>query len=319
MRNFVRQGLLGLATAGAVAGCTLWRSDSSAIRGYSFNYSADHREELALVQVFDDGTQTYLQVPAAGDSATQVLDESGQQTAAVRNGAYLIVAGIHRSLTLVRAGEVSHIALLTQGTATVSAPAGRSPVATAPSPAPATPRATGGAARAGTTPTTSPAGATSDEADIKALAQQIAVLKAQVREFQDQVAAFDRHFEEVQREVLRETKPVVVHFANNSARAELTESEIGDARDAAKISRQLLVEGYTDAFHPDEAGTRLAYARALNVADILVEHGLDRHSLRIDFHAAGKFARNNSTLEGKAFNRRVTVSPERAKEFLARN
>jgi outer membrane protein OmpA-like peptidoglycan-associated protein len=123
--------------------------------------------------------------------------------------------------------------------------------------------------------------------------------------------------QEVRQEVLRERKPVVIHFANNSAHAALTEAEITDIRNAAQISGHLLVDGYTDAFYPDDAGTRLAYVRALNVADVLVEHGVDRHSMRIDFHAAGEFAQDNSTLEGKAFNRRVTVSPDTPKEFLA--
>jgi len=283
---------------------------------YSFAYQTDNREEIGLVQVFDDGLQTYLQVPSAGDATTRLLDEKGQSITPIRNGAFLVIPGVHSALTLERAEGLSHINR-EERAAHVANKARREGARTAPtaSPkpiaAPTEPPAPGGPARGAPIATVAP------PAGSAAAAVELAGMQSTVLRFESEVQALEREIADEQQALAQtrqllahetRTQVFVVHFANNSARAELSQEEIASIVEVSKDAQALVIEGYTDAYYPNAAGAKLAQARADNVANILARGGVKRDAMNIEFHSAGGFARENTTDSGKAFNRRVAIS-----------
>lgn len=314
------------ATAAAVTvvlvGCAGTRGPAP--NGYSFAYVADSREELSLVQVFDDGVQTYLQLPKDGDLSTRVLDEHGHITTPIRSGAYLVVPGVHASLTLERGAGVSHIAhQATPGTQGLPAgPGGMatqdsgkgSPNGLARRPAEVHPAAN--VALQATTPSTlADTESPSESATLQAL---VLTLQNEVLRLQEQIAQQQLQLESVRLAEASQVRGEIffVHFANNSARPELPDGELGKIVKEGRGAETLVIEGYTDAFYPNEAGANLARARARNVEAMLVSGGIRRDAMTIGFHAAGAFARDNMTDDGKAFNRRVAITV-RASETIS--
>lgn len=308
------------ALTAVLVGCAGTREPAP--NGYSFAYVADNREELGLVQVFDDGVQTYLQLPKDGDLSTRVLDEHGHITTPIRNGAYLVVPGVHVSLTLERVAGVSHIAhQATPGMQGVSAgsagmatrDSGKgSPYGSAKRSADGHP--TANAARQATTPSA----LANTESPSESATLQVLKLQNEVLRLQEQIAQQQLQLESARLTEASQVRGEIffVHFANNSARPELPDEELEEIVKEGRGAETLVIEGYTDAFYPNEAGANLAQARARNVAAMLASGGIRRDAMTIGFHAAGAFARDNMTDDGKAFNRRVAITV-RASETIS--
>lgn len=301
------------AVTAILSGCAL--SHSAAPSGYSFAYQADNREEIGLVQVFDDGAQTYLQLPAAGDAATRVIDEKGQTTTPIRNGAFLMVPGVHSALTLERAEGVSHINRqgglphLASKADAQAVPATAHPAAL-PIAVPAGSASEDPAAPGRPIAGAPPQGPSAFGGDLAGMQAMVSQLKSEVQALEREIADEQEALEQTRQLLARETRTetFVIHFANNSARAQLSEEEIASIVNVGKNAQSLIIEGYTDAFYANAAGAHLARARAQNVAEVLTQGGLKREVMNIEFHAAGGFARENTTDEGRAFNRRVAIS-----------
>jgi outer membrane protein OmpA-like peptidoglycan-associated protein len=304
---------VALAVTAALSGCALTQSGRGP-SGYSFAYQADNREEVSLVQVFDDGTQTYVQVSAAGDQGTRILDENGNGTTPVRTGAFLVVPGVHTSLTLERPEGISHIShqgaahRAAQVPAMVSPPKVRSaaPATALPGESPDEPPSTG------FDPPSANAGSArpSVQGETAALQAEVELLRAQVHKLETQIAQEQAALDQTRQMLAAQTRAetFLVHFANNSARAQLTAEELADIVSVGKQAQGLIIEGYTDGFYANDAGERLAQARARNVADILAGSGLKRDAMSLSCHPAGGFARENTSDLGRAFNRRVSIS-----------
>ncbi|MEX0986163.1 MAG: OmpA family protein [Bacteroidales bacterium] len=70
----------------------------------------------------------------------------------------------------------------------------------------------------------------------------------------------------------------------------------------------LLITGHTDAIGSDEYNQALGYRRAQRVRDYFKEKGLAPEKITIDSKGEKDPAENNSTDEGRAKNRRASVS-----------
>jgi outer membrane protein OmpA-like peptidoglycan-associated protein len=296
-----------------LSGCAVIQSGAVPAK-YSFAYQADNREEIGLVQVFDDGAQTYLQLSAAGDPTTRVLDENGRYTTPIRNGAFLVVPGVHSTLTVERAEGVSHVSREGRAPRLAAKEEGEDP---RPAPHAVAMPSVGAATIAPADPVQGGQIAATLQSVAPPAGAALAGMQATVLQLKSEVQALEREIADEQealgqmRQLLareRRTETFVVHFANNSARAELSQQEIASIVTVGKNAQGLIIEGYTDAFYANDAGANLARARARNVAEILAGGGIKPDAMNIEFHAAGGFARENTSDEGKAFNRRVAIS-----------
>lgn len=71
--------------------------------------------------------------------------------------------------------------------------------------------------------------------------------------------------------------------------------------------RRLVITGYTDDIGPRAYNDALAFRRAMCVADLLVETGLQRHRLRLEARGCQDYLAGNEHPEGRALNRRVEI------------
>jgi OOP family OmpA-OmpF porin len=67
------------------------------------------------------------------------------------------------------------------------------------------------------------------------------------------------------------------------------------------------LEGYTDSIGTFRANHQLASQRVERVRDYLVQHGVDEKLLRLKVYGEQRCVANNSTPEGRAKNRHVSV------------
>ena len=240
--------------------------------GFTFNYAVTNRQDAELIQVFDDGAKTYLQFKTADVHDLRILDETGNALQFDRFGPYAVVASRHTYLIVTTVTGEAQIQR-------IGAPSPRM------------------AARPERTDAAKPP--LEQQAEIiVALRQRIAGLETQLAGVRAQLTAY--------------SSPVVIHFANNSARLVMDPAKVkaivGTVRDRALI----LITGYTDANHPDAKGERLACRRAQAVRRAILEQGVAAENVRLQYYAAGHFAVANRTSEGKAMNRRVEIVAEAA-------
>jgi outer membrane protein OmpA-like peptidoglycan-associated protein len=76
---------------------------------------------------------------------------------------------------------------------------------------------------------------------------------------------------------------------------------------AAKAAKVVVIRGRTDSETVDDVETRIALGRAVHARQYLVSNGVETDKIRLWYRAAGDFIADNSTVEGRAVNRRVEI------------
>jgi len=76
---------------------------------------------------------------------------------------------------------------------------------------------------------------------------------------------------------------------------------------AAKDAKRIEIRGRTDAESDNPIDRRIALERALNARLFLVKNGIPPTKIRVASMAAGGYIADNSTMEGRARNRRVEI------------
>jgi outer membrane protein OmpA-like peptidoglycan-associated protein len=242
---------------------------SAALPGYSFDYAVQNREPTGLIQVFDDGRRTYLQFSDWTGGSPSILDAQGDVIPFERAGAYAVIAGRHdRLLVNVRGAQT----VVNAGSIVY----GR------------------GIAAAAVTPAAPAA------ADIQAKEAEVGNLRVRV-------AALEVGLAQARATLLAFADNLVIHFGNNSARISVGHDTLQAIAEVVRGQDAIVVTGYTDATYPDAAGEDLARRRAQNVRRALVNEGIPKKTVNITYHAAGMFAVENGSREGKALNRRVEI------------
>jgi outer membrane protein OmpA-like peptidoglycan-associated protein len=259
--------LLGV---GAInSGCTYSRWKNVVPPGYSFSYTLQDREATGLIQVFDDGQKTYLQFSDWSRGSPSIFDGNGTSLSYVRSGTYAVIAGRHERLLVNAEGA--------QSIAVVDSAENHSPGSVA--------------VKASTT-------ATID--DLHGSAQEVDSLRTHVASLEEQLA-------EARAALQSYADRLVIHFANNSARVNVDPDTMRTISDVVREKDAILVAGYTDATYSDAAGEALARRRAQNVRKALVAEGIPAEHVAVTYHAAGSFAADNHSAEGRALNRRAEI------------
>ena len=70
---------------------------------------------------------------------------------------------------------------------------------------------------------------------------------------------------------------------------------------------KIVIKGHTDSTHSQEYNMELSLRRAQAVADWLIEQGLDANQVEIKPYGESQPVADNSTMEGRALNRRVEI------------
>jgi OOP family OmpA-OmpF porin len=101
-----------------------------------------------------------------------------------------------------------------------------------------------------------------------------------------------------------------IYFASDSA--EITpESEKRLEKCWAAIQthpyEKIVIKGHTDSTHTQKYNLELSLRRAQAVAEWLIEQGLDGNQLESKSYGESRPVADNSTVEGRALNRRVEI------------
>ena len=100
---------------------------------------------------------------------------------------------------------------------------------------------------------------------------------------------------------------VVLTFDDNSADLKTVGPWVSLLGNAAQTANRVYLHGHTDAFVATEAGTQSAIRRAVEVRHLLISLKVEPQRIRLFYRGAGNFIANNSTVDGKALNRRVEI------------
>lgn len=76
----------------------------------------------------------------------------------------------------------------------------------------------------------------------------------------------------------------------------------------AQKASSISVRGFTDSAVANPTSAALARSRALAARNFLTRHGVARSKISVGFEPAGKFIADNKTKEGKGANRRVEIN-----------
>jgi len=300
-------------------------------KGHNFFYRVPLREEVNLIQAFDDGTTTYLQfeeMPAAGVKIRR-LPENADIPYTVE-GHYLKVAGVYDALRISVAGHSSSVIneapASTPAALTLTADRPKSSEPTEVNPMSAV--VTSKVGLAGSVP--SPEGASVAEArrvdappvGVPETLQtmhanlKVAAIKQEVATLEDRVRALAAELDEAHqrgggaslflREVGGATRAVLT-FEDESSEVQVDERLLDALANAAGAANRIYLHGHTDAYVASQRGAELAIRRAVEVRKALVSRSVEPGRIRLFYRGAGNFLANNSTPEGKALNRRVEI------------
>jgi flagellar motor protein MotB len=302
--------------------------------GHHFHYSIVEQDRIHLVQAFDDGSNTYLQFEDVPPAATEIREAT--HGAAIRytiEPHYLVAPGVYAALR-VNVGDQSAMvtndnadrppeASSTRRLATVptreatqqeASPAMISqlavsdPVARAPLPAssvaePTTPFRAAPVGVPETLQTMSPT-------------LRVATLKQEIATLEERVHFLLEELEEVHRTGRGSTlyirdiagsPRIAIKFEDNSAAVHVDDVLLGALGNTVRAANRIYLHGHTDAFVASDAGTQLAIRRAVAVRTLLISLNVEPQRMRMFYRGAGNFVANNSTVEGKAINRRVEI------------
>jgi len=104
-----------------------------------------------------------------------------------------------------------------------------------------------------------------------------------------------------------ETKTIMVHFPHNGTLFRPTALQKAAMIDLLGDARKVQVRGRTDAHKPSEMDELVAYKRARAAKNFLIELGAHPSTVSINYVSAGDYISNNTTINGKALNRRVEI------------
>jgi outer membrane protein OmpA-like peptidoglycan-associated protein len=262
----------------------------------AFNYKTTNAAGVGIVQVFEMGGNTVVQIKNLQDKAPLFLAEGNTELKYQMMGETAVLPGIVKSFTVVSSGAWAQV---TRQTGMEAATA------------------------AGKLPPTAPItgkGLASDEeirAQIAAMKAEIARLKASIGQpTPDPTAAgipTTPAVKEPKRpnyapiSSVKESTTLRVAFKNNSSDFEPRAAMARKLLDLAEQATEISVTGYTDSAQQNPASTALAKGRAISARQYLISNGIDKSKISVAYKASGGFVADNSTREGRDENRRVEI------------
>ena len=283
--------------------------DTAAASENDYRYHMVTPENTNLVQVFDDGRNTYLQFKDAPPTDLTLYTSEGMPLRFERFERYALAAGVYRGI-LVSAGNARSYAVPSDPDrpATVVAESlGKNPEQVA-----------------GFLPP-----------DLAAVRARILDAKTRLRKLEakldakldpaakpESAAAAAPSAEHIARELeMIETQIgslsatlVRVHFPSGGTALNLSEQARSQLAAAAKVAMRVEVRGRTDARGSTVKNRRIALARALAAKQFLVSQGVEAKNIKISAVGRGDYLTENRTEQGRWRNRRVDIVLVNAKQ-----
>jgi outer membrane protein OmpA-like peptidoglycan-associated protein len=257
----------------------------------SYTYALLTPEQTKLVQVFDDTRRTYLTFDVQVPLGLLIFDESGRAVTFTIGERTAIVAGVRAGL-LVRTPTKSSYAQAPRRAALARV---ASPESAEEEGAPWLP-AELAAARAEILRAQERLSGLSTELD-----------KASRGEPSASVKQLRSEIEEIQTEIDGVTATLVrAHFASGSALLALSAEAKAAILVAAARADEIRIRGGTDNSGPVAVNDHLAQERAESMRRLLIEGGIGADKLHTS-PSQGEYIATNSTMAGRARNRRVDV------------
>jgi outer membrane protein OmpA-like peptidoglycan-associated protein len=332
MRNLNRSVLALLAVPLGSCAITSRNAEPLLPAGHHFSYRVPLREEVNLIQVFDDGATTYFQFTEAPDAAVELRRLPDNEPLSYTVDAnFLKVQGIYDALRVTVAGRSTAVINDSEPrSSSAAAGTARSMSATSPKEEAAM------SATPAQAVTTVPSGKVLRSAIAAPIARRIeaapvgvpeslqtmhpslrvSALKQEIATLEERVRALTAELEEAHRTgaaanlFLRRVggaPRVVLTFEDNSFETRVDENLLDVLGEAARAANRIYLHGHTDAYVASQSGTELAIRRAVEVRKLLLSRDVEPERIRLFYRGAGNFVANNSTPEGKALNRRVEI------------
>ena len=303
--------------------------------GHNFAYAVPHREDVDLVQAFDDGSTTYFQFKETPPAPLDIRQVSEGKTLSYTLGErYALVKGVYANLIVTVAGHSTTV--INQA---VPAPPdvslARTPAVESGKPVERARSETMSAViapeslslPAGELPTPNSLSAEARRLKVVPVGVpeylqtmhanlKVAALKQEISGLEEKVRLLSAELEETERAgrgmslYMRNvggSPRVVLKFADNSHEVQIDDHLLGPLGNAAGSANRIYLHGHTDAYVASETGTELAIRRAVEVRRLLISLNVEPERIRLFYRGAGNFVANNSTPEGKALNRRVEI------------
>jgi outer membrane protein OmpA-like peptidoglycan-associated protein len=257
----------------------------------SYTYELLTPEQTKLVQVFDDTRRTYLTFDVQVPLGLLIFDESGRAVTFTVGERTVIVAGVRAGL-LVRTPTKSSYAQAPRRAALARVASVES-------------AGEGGAPWL-------PAELAAARAEILRAQERLSGLsteldKASRGEPSVSVKQLRSEIEEIQTEIDGVTATLVrAHFASGSALLALSAEAKAAILAAAARADKIRIRGGTDNSGPVALNDRLAQERAESMRRLLIEGGIAADKLHTS-PSQGEYIATNSTVAGRAQNRRVDV------------
>lgn len=314
---------------------TLKDTEPSVPLGHNFAYAVPHRENVNLVQAFDDGSTTYLQFNETPPAPIDIRQVSEDKTLSYTlEQRYAVVKGVYDTLLVTVAGHSTSV--INQAVPAPPDVSGAStPAADSAKPIDQARSETMSAVIALKSPPL-PVAHLSSPDSLSAEARRlrvvpvgvpeylqtmhanlrVAALKQEISGLEEKVRLLSAEIEKAERAGRKMTlymrnvggsPRVVLKFADNSHEVQVDDQFRGPLGNAAAAANRIYLHGHTDAYVASETGTELAIRRAVEVRRLLISLNVEPERIRLFYRGAGNFVANNSTPEGKALNRRVEI------------
>lgn len=256
----------------------------------AYTYELLTPEQTKLVQVFDDTRRTYLTFAVDVPLGLLIFDESGRAMTFTVGERTVIVAGVRAGL-LVRTPTRSSYAQAPRRAALARIQF---------------------ADGAGEGAPWLPAELAAARAEILRAQQRLSGLSAELDkasrgEPSASVKQLRSEIEEIQTAIDGVSATLVrAHFASGSALLALSAEAKSAILVAAARADEIQIRGGTDNSGPVAVNDLLARDRALSMRRLLIEGGITADKLHLN-SSQGEYIASNSTVEGRAQNRRVDV------------
>lgn len=318
-----KKSLLAIALAVAVLGGCSTEKPSP----IEFNYQIDNARANGIVQVFDLGGNTVIQIRDLNAATTHFYDQRNVEIPHRVVGENVVLKGIQASFTVSSALAASRIIRTTpipRAAAVIAQPAGGNMAA--------------GGSTAGATGVDNEMTSAQLQSEIARIKKEIAALKMVIAAAAaENAVAGPAHAAQAQPaaqmpvfggqgssstpsaghilQVSNPTPPaevaqadvIRVFFNNNSHYFLPKGAEKAQILELVKKGTPVVVTGYTDSPTPTPTSEALAKSRAASAKRYLIRRGIDGHKISVDFVSAGKFMSENESEAGKAANRRVEI------------
>lgn len=301
----IRYFIVSLASVIGISGCAIVTHRDQPQSAIQFNYTLQNPQATGIVQVFDMDGNTVIQITDNEIRQTDVFDHKGGKLSLKKVGPYVVLNGIHASLRVISNGGQSAV---TRRSATSIGPEPspqHRPQPVFPAPAPEV-RATQLAEVR-----TTPAPAVSHDED-EPYRQELTRIRKELEELKALLAIASKGTgintdSPRTRHRAPDITVVRVNFKYNSANFEPPKEVRETLESYAKHAHQIEVRGYTDSNVYSQPDLNVAKSRAAAARSYLLTKGVPEDRIVTSAQAAGGFIADNSTVEGRAKNRRVEI------------